>query len=117
MGHVHYSAAVAGLSDTSHFADLERGEGLDPRRRLALPFARKLTRAPDTVGRADIEALRAEFTDEEIVNLVFAVCHYNTMNRLAHAFGVPLERTNPFTRRPAARPPSGEEPAEGEPAP
>ena len=95
MGHVKYMSAVAGLED-SHVFDLEDPAKLDARRKAAFPFARKLTREPEKVERADIEALRGAFTDPEIVQLTFAICHFNTMNRLADAFGVPLEDTNPF---------------------
>ena len=95
MGHVKYMSAVAGLED-SHVFDLEDPAKLDARRKVAFPFARKLTREPEKVDRADIEALRGAFTDPEIVQLTFAICHFNTMNRLADAFGVPLEDTNPF---------------------
>jgi hypothetical protein len=95
MGHVRYMAAVAGLPDERVF-EVEAKRGLDERTRLALPFARKLTLRPESVEREDVEALRAAFSDAEIVQLVFAVCHFNTMNRLADAFGVPLEPTNVF---------------------
>ncbi len=95
MGHVHYMAAVAGLS-TSHVHEVESGWALDARRKAALPFARKLTRTPEKIVRADVDALRKVFSEAEVVQLVFAICHFNTMNRLADAFGVPLEAGNVF---------------------
>ena len=95
MGHVHYMAAVAGLS-TSHVHEVESGWALDARRKAALPFARKLTRTPQDIVRADVDALRKVFSEAEVVQLVFAICHFNTMNRLADAFGVPLEAGNVF---------------------
>jgi hypothetical protein len=107
MGHVKFLSAVADRSP-SHVYDLENEVGLDPRRRAALAFARKLTRAPSEIRRSDVEALRAHFTDAEIVQIVFATCHFNTMNRLADAFGVPLERTNVFA--PPPKPPAGSTP-------
>jgi alkylhydroperoxidase family enzyme len=109
MGHVDFMAAVAGLPE-SHVYEVERGEGLDARRRLALPFARKLTRTPEEIERADVEALRAEFTDAEIVQLSFAICHFNTLNRLAEAFGVPLEEGNVFQTPWEPPPPPAEAP-------
>ena len=95
MGHVHYMAAVAGLS-TSHVHEVESGWALDARRQAALPFARKLTRTPEKIAQADVDALRKVFSEDEVVQLVFAICHFNTMNRLADAFGVPLEQGNVF---------------------
>lgn len=108
MGHVDFMAAVAGLP-SSHVFDLESETKLDARRKVALPFARKLTRTPEKVGPKDIRALQAQFSDKQIVQLVFAICHFNTMNRLADAFGVPLERTNVFAPPPQA--PDSKEPA------
>lgn len=107
MGHVDYMAAVGGLP-TSHVFDLERPDTLDPRRRAALAFARKLTRSPAQVSKADVDALRAELSEKEVVQLVFAICHFNTMNRLADAFGVPLEPTNVFAQRKRPAPAAGE---------
>lgn len=106
MGHVDFMAAVAG-QPTTYVHDLEAGKGLDNRQKAALPFAQKLTRTPEKVTAADIEALRVQFSDKQIVQLVFAICHFNTMNRLADAFGVPLETTNVFApppKKPAAAP-------------
>jgi hypothetical protein len=130
MGHVDFLAAVAGLP-SSHVFELENETRLDNRRKAALPFARKLTRTPEAVGPEDIKALSVQFSDKQIVQLVFAICHFNTMNRLADAFGVPLEKTNVFAPPPkkpapekAPPPATAEEPArfpppapEGEPAP
>lgn len=121
MGHVDFMAAVGGLP-SSHVFDLESGKGLDKRQQAALPFARKLTRTPEAITADDIERLRVQFSDKQIVQLVFAICHFNTMNRLAHAFGVPLESTNVFAPPPKkpAPPPApapGASEAKPEPAP
>jgi hypothetical protein len=120
MGHVDFMAAVGGLPST-HVFDLEKPGTLDAKRRLAMPFARKLTKTPAEIRKADVDALKAEFTEKQIVQLVFAVCHFNTMNRLADAFGVPLEATNVFAqkRKPTAaaagaQPASPEKPAQPE---
>ena len=102
MGHVDFIAAVSGLPST-HVFDLEIPGTLDAKRRLAFPFAKKLSRTPEALTREDVQALRAEFSEAQIVQLVFAVCHFNTMNRLAHAFGVPLESTNVFAPPPKAK--------------
>ena len=108
MGHVDFMAAVAGLP-SSHVFDLEAGTRLDKRRQAAIPFAKKLTRTPEKIGPEDIQALSVQFSDKQIVQLVFAICHFNTMNRLADAFGVPLESTNVFA--PPPKPPAAEKPA------
>jgi alkylhydroperoxidase family enzyme len=106
MGHVDFMATVSGLP-SGHVFDLEKPGTLDARRRLAMTFARKLTKEPAQIRQADIDALKAELTEKEIVQLVFAICHFNTMNRLADAFGVPLEKTNVFAQKPKAGAPEG----------
>jgi len=107
MGHVVFTSAVAGVPESDVLA-IEDASGLDARRRAVFPFARKVSRDPASVTRADVDALRRFYSDRQIVELVFAVCRYNTMNRLADAFGAPLERENPFA------PPAGS--ARGRPA-
>ncbi|HEX5138252.1 MAG TPA: hypothetical protein VFY93_14845 [Planctomycetota bacterium] len=71
-------------------------ESADPRRQAIFGFARKLSREPASITREDVDALRPYLKDAQIVELVLAVCRFNTMNRLADAFGVPLERENVF---------------------
>jgi alkylhydroperoxidase family enzyme len=95
MGHVQYMSAVAGIPESKTFA-IENPGSLDARRRAAFPFVRKLTLEPASITREDVDALRPHFKDKEIVQLIFAVCHFNTMNRLADGFGVPLEEENVF---------------------
>ena len=107
MGHVAFGSAVAGRSEKKLF-DIESPASLDATRKVVFPFARKLTREPSKISQEDIDALRTKLKDQEIVELVFAICNYNTMNRLADAFGVPLEQENVFAppakQRDAAKP-------------
>ena len=57
-----------------------------------LDYAAKLTQAPETVGPADIEALRASgFTDREIHQMVLVIGYMNFANRIADGLGVELE--------------------------
>jgi len=59
-----------------------------------------MTLDPSGITGADIGALREHLNDPQIVELCLAICRYNTMNRLADAFGVPLERENVFAPPP-----------------
>lgn len=95
MGHVVMTSELSGVPETAVLR-IDDPSRWDARRRAVLPFARKLTLRPADVDRRDVDALRAHLTDAQIVELCLAVCRYNTMNRLADAFGVPLERENPF---------------------
>ena len=53
-----------------------------------LNFARKLNDTPGEMSAADIEALRAAFTDQNIFDTVLIVAYFNLMNRIADGFGV-----------------------------
>jgi len=110
MGHVVMTSELAGVAEHDVLC-IE--EASDPQRRAIFAFARKLSREPASITRGDVDALRPYLEDAQIVELVFAVCRFNTMNRLADAFGVPLERENVFAppkkeaRKPAAEAQAG----------
>jgi alkylhydroperoxidase family enzyme len=111
MGHVLFTSAVADVP-AEEILDLEAKEKADPKRAAVYAFARKLTLTPGEMTRADADRLREHVTDEQIVELVLAVCRYNTMNRLAEGLGVPLERTNVFAPPAAASGAAAEGPKE-----
>jgi uncharacterized peroxidase-related enzyme len=65
------------------------GHTLGGREREAARFCGKLTRAPGTMARADVEALRAAgFDDRGIVTIVAAAAFANYCGRIAAALGV-----------------------------
>jgi alkylhydroperoxidase family enzyme len=97
------TSELAGVSESDVLRTIARARD-DPRRDAVFAFATKLTRDPATIARADVDRLRRFFSDAQIVELTFAVCRYNTMNRLADAFGVPLERENVFASPPQSPP-------------
>jgi len=105
MGHVVMTSELAGVPETAVFA-MDDASAWDARQRAVLPFARKMTLRPAEIERSDVDALRPHLTDPQIVELCLAICRYNTMNRLADAFGVPLERENPFAPPPDSTPPT-----------
>lgn len=93
MGHVVMTSELSGVPEHDVLC-IE--ESTDPKRTAIFAFARKVSREPASVTREDVDALRPHLTDPQIVELVFSVCRYGTMNRLADAFGVPLEKENVF---------------------
>ena len=61
-----------------------------PRERAALHWAEALTRLADgPVDDEDFEAVREEFSEEEIVNLTLAIVAINGWNRFSVGFAVP----------------------------
>ncbi len=65
----------------------EEAPVFSPRERAALAWTEALTRVADThAPDADYAALKAQFSDEELVDLTYAVMAINSWNRIAIAF-------------------------------
>ena len=63
-----------------------------PRERVALNWAESLTKLADNHGSrdADFDALKGQFSDQEIVELTWAVAQINTWNRMAIGMQMPV---------------------------
>lgn len=70
-----------------------------PRERAALAWTEAVTRLAGQDLEAGYAALREHFSDEEAVELTFAICTINTWNRLNVAFGTPAEEGARYARR------------------
>ncbi len=67
-----------------------------PRERAALAWAEVVTTLPNReVTDEQFEAVRAEFSDEEVVNLTFVIVGINAWNRLAIPFRAPVVADRP----------------------
>jgi hypothetical protein len=101
MGHTQMLLAVAGLDELGLKERVSKLAGGDwssfkADERAGLFFARKLTRTPWTVHRADLETLAAHLGQERALDTVWYLCWCNYMTRVADAFQIPLERENVF---------------------
>jgi AhpD family alkylhydroperoxidase len=100
--HMHSrDARAAGESEERlHLLSAWRESSLyTDRERAALAWTEAVTLLSETgAPDADFEALKAHFTDAEIVNLTLAIAMINTWNRLA----VPLRTPHPKTWAKAA---------------
>jgi len=57
-----------------------------------LRYALKLTREPSSMGRGDVEALRAAgFSDADVLHVAEVTAYYAYVNRIADGLGVELE--------------------------
>ena len=63
----------------------------NPKEQAALKFAEKLTRDPHAVGDADIDALKAHFSEDQIVDLDLLIGLANLTNRFTDPLGADLE--------------------------
>jgi hypothetical protein len=106
MGHTEMLLAVAGLTPEEVLLitqRLARGEGQSPAQTRALAFARALSLQPWALTDADLAELEADWGQLRAWQIVWwtARCHY--MTRVADAFQLPLEHTNPFVAMPGAK--------------
>jgi hypothetical protein len=97
--------AVAGLKDdevTKRVKTLASGDwsSFPAYERQAFRFAAKLSKAPDTVQKADMDGLIATFGPERTVDLIWYTSWCNYMTRVADAFQLPLEKENVFATPP-----------------
>ncbi|MFO1064950.1 MAG: hypothetical protein U0892_13885 [Pirellulales bacterium] len=101
MGHCEMNWEVMGF-DEKKIADVSRQlAGNDwstfkEHEQRALAFARKLTRTPAQIERAEIDALRAGFGDQRAFFICLNASRYNYMVRISNGFQLTLEKGNPF---------------------
>jgi NAD(P)H-hydrate epimerase len=102
---VHHGDALTRVSRDASLAEAVVSGALDrlpPRLAALCRYALKLTRAPEAMERADVEALRAHGLDDRaIVDANQVVSYFNYVNRVADGLGVELEaRWSAQQRRP-----------------
>jgi alkylhydroperoxidase family enzyme len=77
----------------------KRDPELEPRCRLGLEFARRLSRSNPPPSAADVEALgEAGFSREELLELAFVTAQYVVINRVTTLVALPPERTERLDR-------------------
>lgn len=83
------------LRDDALLGRIEAGwrtAGLSARRQAMLTYAEKLTLAPASVTREDVDALRrAGFADADILAVAEVTAYYAYVNRIADGLGVAVE--------------------------
>ncbi len=89
LGHQESKLLGAGLKEEQIAAlDGDWAEAT-PARRAAYAFARKVTYEPHLLTDADINDLRAHYTDLEILEMTLSVAGNNAINRWKEGVGVP----------------------------
>jgi alkylhydroperoxidase family enzyme len=65
---------------------------MEPKTRALLDWCVQLTRAPASLGEADLQALRDQgFSDEQLSAAGFLCAYFNFINRVAEGLGVDQE--------------------------
>ena len=104
----HHGAALRKLVDDPDFpqdlvTEWRVATSDDPRLAAILGYAERLTLAPATVERADVDRMReAGLNDEAILHVCEVVSYFNYVNRMADGLAVQLEEdwSEPILRMP-----------------
>jgi hypothetical protein len=92
LGHQESKLLAAGLNeDTIAALDGDWSE-FTPAQRSAFAFARKFTFEPNHLTDADVNALRKDYTDLQILEMILSMAGNNAINRWKEGAGVPQSR-------------------------
>ena len=92
LGHQEVKLSMAGMTedeiaaldgDWSRFPEAERA---------AMRFTRKLTLEPHRITASDLDELRPYYNDAELIELVYTVSFFNSVNRWTDSLGLPQDR-------------------------
>ena len=103
QGHQESKLLAAGLKEDEIAALDGDWSEFTPAQRSAFAFARKLTYEPDHLTDADIDGLRKDYKDLQILEMILSVAGNNAINRWKEGAGVPQSSGGGnFSRRTAA---------------
>jgi alkylhydroperoxidase family enzyme len=91
MGHQEVKLTSAGMTDDQIAALDGDWSEFTPKERAAFAFAKKLTFAPHAISDADVAAMKAHYTDAQVVEVLGAIAGFNAMNRWTGALRIPQE--------------------------
>ncbi len=91
LGHQEHKLHMIGLSDDDIAALDHDWSKFDARTQKALALAKKMTQSPHAMQDEDVRALRPEFNDAQIIELVYTIARFNSTNRWTDAMGIPQD--------------------------
>ena len=111
MGHCEMNWEVAGLSkeqiaERSLLLAGDDWSSFPIAEQHAFAFARKLTKNPKSIGKADIDRLKADFGADRALIVALNASRYHYMTRISNGFQLKLERENVFYDYYNAKPPT-----------
>jgi alkylhydroperoxidase family enzyme len=96
LGHQENKLLSAGLTEDRIAALDGHWDEFTPAEQAAFAFTRKLTYTPHLIGDADIAALKAHYTDLQVLEIVYYVARYNSMNRRTDGMGLAQQENRVF---------------------
>lgn len=91
LGHQEHKLKIAGLTDDQIGALDRDWDSLDSRTRKGVELARKMTVLPFAISDRDVASLKSDYSDAEIVELVYSIARFNSMNRWTDSMGLPQD--------------------------
>ncbi|HWE40216.1 MAG TPA: hypothetical protein VG406_26930 [Isosphaeraceae bacterium] len=91
LGHQEVKLQAGGVPEDRIAALDGDWSEFNPAERAAFAFVRKLGRAPQDVGAADIDALRKHYNDRQVLDIVFSTAGFNMINRWTLGLNIPQE--------------------------
>lgn len=92
LGHQEHKLHDAGLSDRQIALLDYDWKQLDPMLQKGVQLAKQMTLSPHSITSKDIEALRPDLTDPQIIDLVYTIAMFNSVNRWTDALGIPQDQ-------------------------
>jgi alkylhydroperoxidase family enzyme len=80
-----------GVEPAKLMAMKKNDDALTPREKIAVTFARKLTREVTSITDADYAALKAEFQERGALEVLLQTCNFAYMNRFTDGLRLPSE--------------------------
>lgn len=91
MGHQETKLSAVGMIDDEIAALDGDWANFSPAEQTAFAFTRKLTFEPHDITDADLDALRAHYDDDQMLEIIAVVGNFNAMNRWTGALRIPQE--------------------------
>lgn len=92
LGHQEHKLHDAGLTDRDIALLDYDWKQLDPMVRKGAEISRKITLEPHLIVGDDVAKLRPDFTDPQIIELVYTLAMFNSVNRWTDALGIPQDQ-------------------------
>ena len=92
LGHQEVKLAMAGVAEDEIAALDADWAGFTDAERAAMDFTRKVTLRPHEVGEKDVDALRRHYDDAQLIELIYTVSFFNSVNRWTDSLGLPQDR-------------------------
>ena len=92
IGHQESKLLAAGLTEDRIAALDSNWSEFKPEEQLAFAFARKFSFEPHLLSDADIDGLRKNYTDPQILEMILSMAGNNSINRWKEGVGVPQRK-------------------------